>query len=154
MVEWIFCRWPHIQEQQECYSDALYLWKSRMKLISTILEVKAVSQTLPRSRIYVVTKEDMMIVVLHLHGGMVIYKPVFDQGEDEFSMHDHAEELRKQFSLSKKRQNADLDLIKELMNKTFPDRRFMLPEEMLLIPDIVEKHPLLCSEEQVSMKLF
>ena len=31
MVEWIFRRWPHIQEQQEGYSNALYLWKLRMK---------------------------------------------------------------------------------------------------------------------------
>ena len=67
-------------------------------------------------------------------------------------MYDHAEELRKQFSLSKNRQNGDL--IKVLMNKTFPDRRFMLIEEMLLISDVVEKYPVLCSEEQVCMKLF
>ena len=84
--------------------------------------------------------------------GMVNYKPVSDQGEDEFSMYDHAEELRKQFSLSKNCQNADL--IKVLMNKTCPDCRFMLVEEMLLISDVVEKYPGLCSEEQVCMKLF
>ena len=30
----------------------------------------------------------------------------------------------------------------------------MLIEEMLLISDIVEKYALLCSEEQISMKLF
>ena len=72
--------------------------------------------------------------------GMANYKPVFDQGEDEFSMYDHAEELRKQFSLSKNRKNRqNADLIKVLMNKTFPDRRFMLIQEMLLISDVVEK---------------
>ena len=68
---------------------------------------------------------------------MVNYKPVFDQGEDEFSMFDHTEQLRRQFSLSKNHQNADL--IKVLINKTFPDRRFMLNEEMLLISNVVEK---------------
>ena len=75
--------------------------------------------------------------------GMVNYKPVFDQAEDEFWMYHHAEELRKQFSLSKNHQNADL--IRVLMNKTFPDRRFMLTEEILLISDVVEKYPVLCS---------
>ena len=55
-------------------------------------------------------------------------------------MYDHAEELRKQFSLSKNRKNCqNADLIKVLMNKTFPDRRFMLIQEMLLISDVVEK---------------
>ena len=67
-------------------------------------------------------------------------------------MCDQAEELRKQFSLSKNRQNADL--IKVLMNKTLPDRRFMLIEEMLVISDVVEKCSVLCSEGQVCMKLF
>ena len=70
-------------------------------------------------------------------------------------MYDHAEELRKQFSLSKNRKNRqNADLIKVLMNKTFPDRRFMLIQEMLLISDVVEKYSVLCSEEQVCMKLF
>ena len=68
---------------------------------------------------------------------MVNYKPVFDQGEDEFSMFDHTEQLRRQFSLSKNHQNADL--IKVLMNKMFLDHTFMVTEEMLLISDVVEK---------------
>ena len=81
---------------------------------------------------------------------MVNYKPVSDQGEHEFSMLDHAEELRKQFSSSKNCQNADL--IKIFNNKTFPD--CSLIEEMLLISDVMEKYALLCSEEKVSIKLF
>ena len=83
--------------------------------------------------------------------GMANYKPVFDQGEDEFSMYDHAEELRKQFSSSKNPQNADL--LKVLMNKTFRDRRLMLIEKMLLISDVVEKYQVLCFKEQNCMKV-
>ena len=152
MVEWIFRRWPHIQEQQECYSDALYLWKSRMKTYF--------KNTRSRSSVPEITTKRNICGKNRRHDdsgassawGMVNYKPVFDQGEDEFSMYDHAEELRKHFSLSKNCQNADL--IKVLMNKAFPDCRFMLVEEMLLISDVVEKYPGFCSEEQVCMKLF
>ena len=149
VVEWIFCRWPHIQEQQECYSDALYLWNLRIKTYLKKFKVVTVSETLQRRGIYVARKEDMMIVVL-ICWGMVNYKPVSNHGEDEFSMLDHAEELRKQFSSSKNCQNADL--VKILINKTFPDCRLI--EEMLLISDVVEKYPLLCSEEKDSIKLF
>ena len=151
MVEWIFRRWPHTQEQQECYSDALYLWKSRMK---TFFKNTRSSSSFPE-----VTVKRNICGKKRRHDdsgassawGMVNYKPVFDQGEDEFSMYDHAEELRTQFPSSKNPQNADL--IKVLMNKTFRDRRLMLIEKMLLISDVVEKYQVLCFKEQNCMKL-
>ena len=56
----------------------LYIYGSReWKLFSKILEVVAVSQRLQWSGIYVVRKEDMMIVVLHLHGEWLITSKIW-----------------------------------------------------------------------------
>ena len=83
----IFLRWPRIQEQQECYSDALYLWKSRMKTYlkdtwsrSSVPEVKAKRNICIKKRRHDDSSASSA-------WGMVNYKLVFDKGENEFLMH-------------------------------------------------------------------
>ena len=78
--------------------------------------------------------------------GMPNYMPNFNQGEDSFTVLAHVEELQRQYSLNKSRRNAAL--IKRLMDKTFPDHRNMLINEMSPIGEVIEKYPLLCCEEE------
>ena len=81
--------------------------------------------------------------------GMPNYILDFNQGEDSFTVLAHVEELQRQYSLSKSRRNTTL--IKQLMDKTFPDCCNMLIKEMGPIGEVIEKHPLLYCEEEVTL---
>lgn len=56
--------------------------------------------------------------------GMPNYRPVFNQGEDSFTVLAQVEEFQRQYSLSKSQKNATM--IKRLVDKTFPDHRNLL----------------------------
>ena len=157
MVEWIFKRWSHIPVQQAYYEDAVSLWKSRMKTFfkntrhrsTDIPEVVARRISIGFKRRH----EDNGNLQTNKGAasvwGMPNYMPDFNQGEDSFTALTHMEELQRSYSLSKSRRN--ITLIKQLMEKTFPDRCNVLIKEMSPTGDMIVKYPLLCCEEEVTL---
>ena len=78
--------------------------------------------------------------------------PIFPEGEDENTMTNHGPKLQKEAKIAKERRNNTL--IKTLMDLTFGDRRKMIVKDLVKINVVIEKHPLLCTEEEVLILKF
>ena len=156
MIKSLLTRWPFLVKEQQNYNDAFQLWRRRLvsylkgqrfrsKLdIPEILEKKCVYGKRKGEETPGPDRKK-----INQAWGIPNFNPPMPEGEDDKTMGKHSETLKAQSALSKERQNKEM--VKMLMEKTFPDRRNMLINQFKHIREILEKYPLLCNTDQVNV---
>ena len=79
--------------------------------------------------------------------GVKNYLPKRLEGEDDISIESHVNRMIDMSRLHKDRRQKHI--IDMLMEKTFPERRRMLVEELVKVPEMKLKYPLLFTEDEV-----
>ena len=80
--------------------------------------------------------------------GIKNYLPSYQDGEDASAMDAHRERLHIQYNQSSAKR--DQQIIRKLMDLTFPHRRNLLIREMATIREVIDLYPLLQDETQVT----
>ena len=75
------------------------------------------------------------------------------EGEDPYIWEKYQQEMKNQLTLCNEKRNKEL--LRTLMDKTYPHRRHLIAKEIIRLQDLVEMYPVLCTEDQVvnSVKL-
>ena len=83
---------------------------------------------------------------------MKSFLPVLPEVEDAFTWDRYQSELKEQSGLMKDRRNSEL--IKRLMDKTYPYRRHVIIKEVIRLKDLLNKFPLIRTREQVHIQFY
>ena len=84
--------------------------------------------------------------------GVKSFLPVLPEVEDAFTWDRYQSELKEQSGLMKDRRNSEL--IKRLMDKTYPYRRHVIIKEVIRLKDLLNKFPLIRTREQVHIQFY
>ena len=146
MVRAIFNRWPHLQQELSNSQDAILvpdenLFQECLKMIAN-----GNSQVLPKRAIFGKRKSnDGYGLPVIKRGGIAWevenYLLSYQDGEDASTMDAHREQLHDQYN----QENAkrDQQIIRKLIDLTFPHQRNLLIREMPTIREVINLYPLL-----------
>ena len=80
------------------------------------------------------------------------FLPVLPEGEDAFTWERYQSELKDQSGLPKSRCSSEL--IKRLLDNTFPYRRHIIIKEVIRLKDLFDKFPLIRTREKVHIQFY
>ena len=163
MVHALLLRFKFLENEHMSYEDAVVFWhaklkthfkNTRVKNKENIPEIFAKRATFSRKR----NTPEQFDIGQHSQRksfracGVKNYIVAMYEGEDVNSLEKHVKRLKEQSTYSAVRK--DDSIISLSMDKTFPDRRKMIVEDLSPVSAVLSKYPTLCGEEQVYIFLF
>lgn len=154
----LILRFPHLKDCHQLAGDAITVWHQRIKRHFKSSRQKncenipaIINQRLVYKRRKSNNNEECLQkqTVAARAWGVDNYLPKRIEGEDDASIENHTKRMIDMSRLHKDRRPKNV--VDLLMQKTFPERRSMVVEGLVKVPEMKQQYPLLFAENEVNI---
>ena len=154
MVNSILKRFPSLINESSDFNHAYSLWHSRIMSYFKNHRFRTstdIPEIIQKKKIYGKRKDDAVVqngsTFRKICFGVQNFLPDLPEGEDAHTWEKYQKELQNQMTLTKEKRIKES--VRQLMEKTFPNRRHIIVKEFIRLKDLLEMYPALCTEDQV-----